>query len=241
MPVATREVTAMIDEALAVLPCRTSVGELLEQAVDVPGVRTAHQRACVHCQATLGEFETLWLPVRASAATTPVPPPDLVRRVIERIHAAVSTPGWAVLHQPGGITRVALQVVLRVVRDAAESVDGVRSSLASLTGGRGAAVPGEAAPGEAAPVEAAPVEAAPAVAVSGEGAPGERARDRVDVDLGISGSTVAVSVTVAVEYGPDLRRLGDTICRQVQTRVESMIGVAVATVSVSIDDISLSA
>lgn len=211
----------MIDEALAVLPCRTSVGELLEQAVDAPGVRTAHQRACVHCQATLGEFETLWLPVRASAATTPVPPPDLVRRVIERIHAAVSTPGWAVLHQPGGITRVALQVVLRVVRDAAESVDGVRSSLASLTGGRGAA--------------------APAVAVSGEGAPGERARDRVDVDLGISGSTVAVSVTVAVEYGPDLRRLGDTICRQVQTRVESMIGVAVATVSVSIDDISLSA
>jgi hypothetical protein len=231
MPVATREVTAMIDEALAVLPCRTSVGELLEQAVDAPGVRTAHQRACVHCQATLGEFETLWLPVRASAATTPVPPPDLVRRVIERIHAAVSTPGWAVLHQPGGITRVALQVVLRVVRDAAESVDGVRSSLASLTGGRGAA----------APVEAAPGEAAPAVAVSGEGAPGERARDRVDVDLGISGSTVAVSVTVAVEYGPDLRRLGDTICRQVQTRVESMIGVAVATVSVSIDDISLSA
>ncbi len=216
----------MIDEALAVLPCRTSVGELLEQAVDAPGVRTAHQRACVHCQATLGEFETLWLPVRASAATTPVPPPDLVRRVIERIHAAVSTPGWAVLHQPGGITRVALQVVLRVVRDAAESVDGVRSSLASLTGGRGAA----------APVEAAPGEAAPAVAVSGE-----RARDRVDVDLGISGSTVAVSVTVAVEYGPDLRRLGDTICRQVQTRVESMIGVAVATVSVSIDDISLSA
>jgi hypothetical protein len=230
MPVATREVTAMIDEALAVLPCRTSVGELLEQAVDAPGVRTAHQRACVHCQATLGEFETLWLPVRASAATTPVPPPDLVRRVIERIHAAVSTPGWAVLHQPGGITRVALQVVLRVVRDAAESVDGVRSSLASLTGGRGAA----------APVEAAPGEAAPAVAVAGEGAPGERARDRVDVDLGISGSTVAVSVTVAVEYGPDLRRLGDTICRQVQTRVESMIGVAVATVSVSIDDISLS-
>lgn len=221
----------MIDEALAVLPCRTSVGELLEQAVDAPGVRTAHQHACVHCQATLGEFETLWLPVRASAATTPVPPPDLVRRVIERIHAAVSTPGWAVLHQPGGITRVALQVVLRVVRDAAESVDGVRSSLASLTGGRGAA----------APVEAAPGEAAPAVAVSGEGAPGERARDRVDVDLGISGSTVAVSVTVAVEYGPDLRRLGDTICRQVQTRVESMIGVAVATVSVSIDDISLSA
>jgi uncharacterized alkaline shock family protein YloU len=216
MPVATREVTAMIDEALAVLPCRTSVGELLEQAVDAPGVRTAHQRACVHCQATLGEFETLWLPVRASAATTPVPPPDLVRRVIERIHAAVSTPGWAVLHQPGGITRVALQVVLRVVRDAAESVDGVRSSLASLTGGRGAAAPVEAAPGE-------------------------RARDRVDVDLGISGSTVAVSVTVAVEYGPDLRRLGDTICRQVQTRVESMIGVAVATVSVSIDDISLSA
>ena len=206
----------MIDEALAVLPCRTSVGELLEQAVDAPGVRTAHQRACVHCQATLGEFETLWLPVRASAATTPVPPPDLVRRVIERIHAAVSTPGWAVLHQPGGITRVALQVVLRVVRDAAESVDGVRSSLASLTGGRGAAAPVEAAPGE-------------------------RARDRVDVDLGISGSTVAVSVTVAVEYGPDLRRLGDTVCRQVQTRVESMIGVAVATVSVSIDDISLSA
>lgn len=206
----------MIDEALAVLPCRTSVGELLEQAVDAPGVRTAHQRACVHCQATLGEFETLWLPVRASAATTPVPPPDLVRRVIERIHAAVSTPGWAVLNQPGGITRVALQVVLRVVRDAAESVDGVRSSLASLTGGRGAAAPVEAAPGE-------------------------RARDRVDVDLGISGSTVAVSVTVAVEYGPDLRRLGDTICRQVQTRVESMIGVAVATVSVSIDDISLSA
>ncbi len=206
----------MIDEALAVLPCRTSVGELLEQAVDAPGVRTAHQRACVHCQATLGEFETLWLPVRASAATTPVPPPDLVRRVIERIHAAVSTPGWAVLHQPGGITRVALQVVLRVVRDAAESVDGVRSSLASLTGGRGAAAPVEAAPGE-------------------------RARDRVDVDLGISGSTVAVSVTVAVEYGPDLRRLGDTICRQVQTRVESMIGSAVATVSVSIDDISLSA
>ncbi len=196
-------------DTVTVLACGAAVGPLLEQAVDHPGRRTDHQRGCLHCQAALAEFETLWLPVRESARTTPAPPPDLVNRVIHRIRSAVTSPGWALIHQDRGVTRVAVDLVVRVVRDAAQSVDGVRSSLVSVDGppGSGGRHPAEGRPGH------------------------------VGVDLGVSGSTVAVLVTVAVDYGLDLRELGAAIRRQVERHAEATIGVTVASVSVRIDDV----
>lgn len=221
----------MTTETASVLACGTAVGPLLEQAVDHPGVRTEHQQGCVHCQAALAEFETLWLPVRESAASTPVPPPDLVTRVIHRIRSAVTSPGWALIHQTGGVTRVAVELVLRVIRDAAQSVDGVRSSLATVAEGPGTTVRpvGADGPAVAGPaIRADPADPADLPDLAGP---------QVGVELGVSGSTVAVVVTVAVEYGPDLWKLGTRIRRQVERQVTATVGISVASVSVRIDDV----
>ncbi len=196
-------------ETVADLACGAAVGPLLEQAVDHPGVRTDHQQTCVHCQAALAEFETLWLPVRESAATTPLPPPDLVARIIHRIRSALASPGWALIHQDRGVTRVTVELIVKVIRDAAQSVRGVRSSLVSVDNQPAAARPQLTRPRP----------------------------EQVDVELGVSGSTVAVQVTVAVDYGPNLLELATAIRRQVQQHAEAMIGITVATVSVRIDDI----
>jgi len=206
-------------DTVTVLDCGEAVGPLLEQAVDSPGARTDHQRGCVHCQAALAEFETLWLPVRESAAVTPVPPPDLVTRVVSRIRAAVSSPGWALIHSDRGVTRVAVDLVVKVVRDATQSVRGVRSSLVavdgpSITSGRHGGHGHQ----------------------DGHGHPDD-GPGQVGVDLGVSGSTVAVLVTVAVDYGPDLLALGAAIRRQVERHAEAVLGIHVASVSVRIDDV----
>jgi len=217
-------------DTVTVLACGAAVGPLLEQAVDSPGRRTGHQRGCVHCQAALAEFEDLWVPVRESAAVTPVPPPDLVNRVISRIRAAVASPGWALIHSDRGVTRVAVELVVRVVRDATQSVPGVRSSLVSVDGpsittGRRHADRGHDDRGD------------------GDRGHTDRGHEAVDapgqvgVDLGVSGSTVAVLVTVAVDYGPDLLALGAAIRRQVERHAEAVLGIRVASVSVRIDDV----
>ncbi len=62
------------------------------------------------------------------------------------------------------------------------------------------------------------------------------AHDR-GVQVGASGSTVAVRVTVAADYGEDLHDLGRRIHRSVGREVSELVGVDVATVTVHIDDV----
>lgn len=57
------------------------------------------------------------------------------------------------------------------------------------------------------------------------------------VEVGTSGSTVAVRVTVAADYGEDLLELGSRIDRAVGAQVYALVGVDVATVTVHVDDV----
>lgn len=57
------------------------------------------------------------------------------------------------------------------------------------------------------------------------------------VEVGASGSTVAVRVTVAADFGVDLHELGRRIDRAVGAQVSALVGVDVATVTVHVDDV----
>lgn len=191
----------MSEEMASTIACGAAVDDLLEQVAEHPGTpMTDHQRGCVHCQAALAEFETLWAPLHAAAAEDLHAPDGLVERVLERMRAAVGSPEWAVLIQPGGRTRVGIDVVLTVVRVTAAGVTGVRALL---------------------PAASAPAD-------DGEGG-GAR--------VGISGSTVAIEVTVAADYGQDLQALGQELSRQISAAVAALVGVSVAAVAVHIDDV----
>lgn len=71
------------------------------------------------------------------------------------------------------------------------------------------------------------------VALSSE----DRATWEPGVEVGASGSTVAVRVTVAAGYGEDLHELGRRIDHAVGVQVHALVGVDVATVTVHVDDV----
>jgi len=223
----------MTVEMPARLLCGADPDELLEQAADTPGVLlTAHHQGCVHCQAALAEFDHLLAPLRLLAAESVRPPPHLLEQVLARIRSAVANPAWAVLDDGDGYrhddrdrdpdrgaargaasggsrgrTRVAAHVVVEVARVAAGTVPGVRVALAAQD------------PGAEDPAAPGPAAWGPAV------------------EVGASGSTVAVRVTVAADYGEDLHELGRRIDRAVGEQVYALVGVEVATVTVHVDDV----
>lgn len=191
----------MSEEIATTIACGAAVDDLLEQVADRPGSpRTDHQRGCVHCQAALAEFESLWAPLHAAAGEDVHAPEGLVERVLDRMRAAVGSPEWAVLVQAGGRTRVGIDVVLTVVRVTAAGVTGVRALL-------------------------------PAASTPADDGEGGGAR------VGIVGSTVAIEVTVAADYGQDLLALGEELSRQISGAVAALVGVSVAAVTVHIDDV----
>src|SRR5215213_11142247 len=94
------------------IPCGAWLDDLLEQVADgTPPVDLAHQEACRHCRAALGELADLWIPVRRLAAVNVTAPSSLTGTIMERVHA-IAAHGWhAVLTgQSGGVTRIAAWV-----------------------------------------------------------------------------------------------------------------------------------
>ena len=65
----------------------------------------------------------------------------------------------------------------------------------------------------------------------------DRATREPGIEVGASGSTVAVRVTVAADFGEDLHELGRSIDRAVTAQVHALVGVDVATVTVHVDDV----
>lgn len=71
--------------------------------------------------------------------------------------------------------------------------------------------------------------------VPAEAVPAEVAAE--DVTVGVSGSTVAVRLTVAAAHGIDLPALGRRVADRVRGDVEELVGLSVAAVTVHVDDV----
>ena len=66
---------------------------------------------------------------------------------------------------------------------------------------------------------------------------GPEAETRAAVGAGVSGQSVAVDLTVAAEYGHDLRRLADHLRERVVAEVRAQTGLEVVVVDVAITDV----
>ncbi|MFC5061918.1 Asp23/Gls24 family envelope stress response protein [Actinomycetospora atypica] len=67
--------------------------------------------------------------------------------------------------------------------------------------------------------------------------PGTGAETRAAVGAGVSGQSVAVDLTVAAEYGHDLRRLAEHLRERVVSEVRAQTGLEVVVVDVAITDV----
>ncbi len=124
------------------LACGTELASLVDQVADgVPPERPAHQETCPHCKATLQEINQLWSHVRELTREEIAVPSGIVERVIRRIVEELRALGrlvpleavvprlvrHALLHGPGGTTRIADRVVAKLIaRLLLDELPGVR-------------------------------------------------------------------------------------------------------------------
>ena len=203
----------------AYLTCGRPVDALLEQVAEGrAGERDAHQLGCTHCQAALAEYDRLWSPLRALAAETVTAPEGFVDDALARIRGAIERPDYATIASDTGrgVTRIAARVVVVAARQSAQRVPGVRVALGThldptraRAAGRGADAAG--------------------------GAPPEPAG--TTVDAGVAGSSTAIQITLAADYGIDLRALGERVRETVIARVRELTDLEPVQVTVIIDDV----
>jgi uncharacterized alkaline shock family protein YloU len=192
------------------LPCGAEVDLLLEHVADGRGADLdAHQRQCVHCQAAIGEFTTLWEPV-AELARNPVPaPPGMVAAVMSQIRMLVRDVWYTLQTNDLGSIRVAARVVAALARDSARMVPGVRVALGRSSHGRLAALVERATFGHRHPHAA----------------------------VGVLGRTAAVDLAVAVSYGDPVHEVAKDIQQHVIATLRDTIGLKTVTVNVTVDDV----
>jgi len=192
------------------LPCGAEVDVLLEQVADGRGADLdAHQRQCVHCQAAIGEFTTLWEPV-TELAGNPVPaPPGLVAAVMSRIRVLVRDVWYTLQTNDLGSIRIAARIVATLARDSARMVPGVRVALGRSTHGTLAALAERATFGHRHPRAA----------------------------VGVLGRTAAVDLAVAVSYGDPVHQVAKDIQQHVIATLRDSIGLTTVTVNVIVDDV----
>lgn len=193
------------------LPCGRPVDALLEQAADGRGGDLDdHQANCVHCQAALREFTSLWAPVRELAAE-PVPvPADLARRVLAHIHRLVDNVWYTMQVNDLGAVRVAARIVAAIARDAARTVPGVRAALGRSTLDRRLARLVETA---------------------------TRSHRHPNSAVGVLGRTASVDLAIAVQYGQPIPDVAREVQRRVGQELRDMVGLRDVTVNVTVDDV----
>jgi uncharacterized alkaline shock family protein YloU len=195
------------------LPCGKPVGDLLAQVADrTPPPDPAHQRACPHCRAALAELEDLWSPVHDLAAEDVRAPAGLLQAVMAQIRELSRNDWSAVLHGPGGRTRIAARVVGAVARLAAESVPHVSLAL----GGGKVATPSGATADRASIV----------------GAQGEAA-----TSIGVAGDHVVVDVQIAVDYGAPMQQVADRVRDRITQHIALQTGLTTTEVNVTVVDV----
>lgn len=201
------------------LTCGRSVDLLLEQvAGGRAGERDTHQQGCPHCQAALAEYDRLWSPLRELAAETVTAPEGFIDSALQRIRGAVERPDYGTITSDTGrgVTRIAARVVVVAARQSAQGVPGVRVALGThLDPARSPSAGGD--PGPA----------------------GRAARDPAGaaVDAGVAGSSTAIQITLAADYGTDLRALGDRVREAVVGRVRELTDLDPVQVTIIIDDV----
>jgi uncharacterized alkaline shock family protein YloU len=194
---------------LATLPCGAEVDLLLEQAAGGRGADwDAHQQHCVHCQAALGEFTTLWEPVEELAATSVSAPPGLVAAVMSQVRRLVHDVWYTLEVTEVGVVRVAARIVAALARDSARMIPGVRVALGRSTQGKLAALAEKATFGH-----------------------------HADAAVGVLGRTAVVDLAVAIGYGDPADQVARDIQRQVRSTLRDQVGLRDVTVNVTIDDI----
>lgn len=207
------------------LLCGIEPVDLLAQVCDGHGERlSAHQRQCPHCRLTLADYQRLWAPFVELAAEPVRAPRGLVERALSYVRETASGLGPVLLPlderpdapPPVGIDTPASAVPGRSWVGARVVVLSARLAAQGVPGVRLALSHLDVVPGAA---RSAPIDAVK------EGDPTSRRRVTV------------LEVTVAADYGQDLHDLGRRIRWEVTHRVEALIGVRPASVSVHVDDV----
>ena len=196
--------------AAVTLPCGADVDLLLEQVAGGRGAdRDAHQQQCVHCQAALGEFTALWVPVTELAAA-PVPaPPGLAAAVMSQIRSLIGDIWYTLEITESGTIRIAARIVAALARDCARMVPGVRVALGRSTQGNSPALAEKATVGHHHPHAA----------------------------VGVLGRTAVVDLAVAVTYNDPAHQVARNIQRQVIATLRDQVGLQSVKVNVTVDDI----
>jgi uncharacterized alkaline shock family protein YloU len=192
------------------LPCGAEVDLLLEQVADGHGTDLdAHQRQCVHCQAAIAEFTTVWEPV-TELASNPVPiPPGMAGRVMSQIRVLVRDVWYTLETTQLGAIRIAARVVAALARDSARMVPGVRVALGRSSHGRLAALAERATFSHRHPHAA----------------------------VGVLGRTAVVDLAVAVNYGDPVHQVAEEIQTHVIATLRDTLGLKTVTVNVTVDDV----
>jgi uncharacterized alkaline shock family protein YloU len=192
------------------LPCGADVDLLLEQAAQGLGADwDAHQQGCVHCQAALGEFTSLWGSVAELAAAPVSAPPGLVAAVMSQVRRLVHDIWYTLEINEIGVVRIAARIVAALARDSARTIPGVRVALGRSTHGKAATLAEKATFGHRHPHAA----------------------------VGVLGRTAVVDLAVAVGYGDPAHHVAREIQRQVTDTLRDQVGLRDVMVNVTIDDV----
>jgi len=192
------------------LPCGADVDLLLEQAAQGLGADwDAHQQGCVHCQAALGEFTSLWGSVAELAAAPVSAPPGLVAAVMSQVRRLVHDIWYTLEINEIGVVRIAARIVAALARDSARMIPGVRVALGRSTHGKAATLAEKATFGHRHPHAA----------------------------VGVLGRTAVVDLAVAVGYGDPAHHVAREIQRQVTDTLRDQVGLRDVMVNVTIDDV----
>jgi uncharacterized alkaline shock family protein YloU len=216
------EVTGPVDEPPAggqpagpllnavTLPCGAEVDLLLEQAADGHAADLdSHQQGCVHCQAALAEFATLWSPVTELAAALVPGPPGLAASVMSQIRVLVRDVWYTLQTTNLGTIRIAARIVAALARDSARMVPGVRVALGRTSHGKATARAEHATFRHHHPHAA----------------------------VGVLGRTAVIDLAVAVRYGDYVHQVARDIQRHVTGTLRDTLGLKTVTVNITVDDV----
>ncbi|MDQ3885736.1 MAG: Asp23/Gls24 family envelope stress response protein, partial [Actinomycetota bacterium] len=137
---------------------------------------------------------------------------SIVDSVLRRIRGAVEYPNYGVVESPDGLTRISARVVVVTARETAQAVPGVRVALSKRI-----------------------------ISSVGEGDYSlggySDEVDGTEVTAGMAGRSTAVEITLAADYGLDLRRLGERVRAEVSARIRTLTDLEPVQVTVIIDDV----
>jgi uncharacterized alkaline shock family protein YloU len=204
------------------LPCGTQLALLIEQVADAGAPHDAqHQQTCPHCQRALAELRDLWEHVRAIASEEASAPIALVRRVLRRIRREISRPA----------TRLPLEQLLpRLLRYALLPTTSGETKVADTVV---AAIATEATL-DVEGVHILTTHNTPtAIVYALTNQPTTN-----PVTVTITGGRVSIELHIIAAYGINLPTLTHTIRNLVIQRVQSLAGLEVTAVDITITDLA---